>query len=143
MPDSVLSPAQRRKLIGALGMLGSDNEPTRSTAAAVASKMLADLGLTWADILVPAAAEQARLNKAAADPDTRYAPGQYNHRDQLIAAAQLIMTQIGIGLSPWEASFVASMQSRARRNDIKLTAKQKSTLEGLHRRALNSNVMGT
>ena len=49
--NSRLSAADRTKLAKILGMLGSAHEGERAAAAALASKMLADAGLTWFDLL--------------------------------------------------------------------------------------------
>lgn len=50
--------AERRKLVGILGRLGSDQDGERAAAGLLASRMLRTAGLTWAQLLDPPAAER-------------------------------------------------------------------------------------
>jgi hypothetical protein len=49
-----LTAAERRKLIGILGRLGSDHDGERAAAGLLASRLLQSAGLTWSRLLEPA-----------------------------------------------------------------------------------------
>jgi hypothetical protein len=49
-----LDPAVRVKLVGILGMLGSDFDGERASAGLLASRLLKDHGLRWDDLIPPA-----------------------------------------------------------------------------------------
>ena len=47
----ILNPQLAEKLVRILGMLGSDHDGERANAAALASRMVRKLGITWADLI--------------------------------------------------------------------------------------------
>jgi hypothetical protein len=49
---ALLSTAERDRLIAILGMLGSDFDGERASAALMASRLLKNAGLVWADVVV-------------------------------------------------------------------------------------------
>jgi hypothetical protein len=52
-----LPPADHTKLVKVLGLLGSDHDGERASAAHKASEIIRKHRLTWADVLAPAAVE--------------------------------------------------------------------------------------
>ena len=48
---TALTPPDRAKLVGVLGMLGSEHVGERASAALLASRMVRDRGITWADLI--------------------------------------------------------------------------------------------
>jgi len=85
-----LPPADRARLAGILGRLGSDFEAERATAGRMASDFLRDRGLTWGDI----------LDRPAPPPPP--APGDWQRRAAWCAERPALLT-------PWDQSFLASM----------------------------------
>ena len=53
-----MNAAERRKLVGILGRLGSDHDGERAAAGLLASRLLRSAGLTWAQLLDPPALER-------------------------------------------------------------------------------------
>jgi hypothetical protein len=51
---------RRERLVKALGMLGSDHAGERANAAQVVEKQRAELGMTWDELIIPAAEAEAR-----------------------------------------------------------------------------------
>lgn len=103
------------KFLKLIGMLGSDHEGERANAAALATKMLRDHGMTWPEFLATISAP------APVEPLTR--PGgayyqAYNHED----AADTCL-QRGRGLTAWEKDFLESV-----RDFHHLSAKQEDVL---------------
>lgn len=49
----ILHPTARDRLVKLLGLLGSEHIGERATAAQMASRLLQDCGLTWADVFQP------------------------------------------------------------------------------------------
>ena len=64
-PEPLQGPALER-FIRLCGMLGSDFEGERANAAALASRMLRESGLTWRDIIGSAPASQGQRRQGAA-----------------------------------------------------------------------------
>lgn len=54
MMAAILPPGAQDRLIKLAGLLGSDFDGERSNAAAAATRLLRDNGLTWRDLLTPA-----------------------------------------------------------------------------------------
>jgi hypothetical protein len=50
--NAILSPAERNRLIAILGMLGSDFDGERASAALMVSRLLKSAGLIWADVVI-------------------------------------------------------------------------------------------
>ncbi len=46
-----LTASDRAKLVGVLGMLGSEHVGERASAALLASRMVRDRGITWSDLI--------------------------------------------------------------------------------------------
>jgi hypothetical protein len=51
-----LSPSERARLIALLGLLGSEHDGERASAAAFASRFVRERRLTWHDVVLPNAA---------------------------------------------------------------------------------------
>lgn len=95
---SGLTPAERTRLVGILGRLGSNHDGERAAAGLLASRMLRDRGLSW-DTL---------LTVQDAPPTTR--AGAQRSGAQQDAAADLAFCRRHVAhLSPWQAEFVASL----------------------------------
>lgn len=70
MPN--LTPAERNKLVGILGRLGSDFDGERAAAALLASRLLAGKGLAWDDVIPTASASrQAGRGDSPNEPKPR------------------------------------------------------------------------
>lgn len=59
-----LTPAERTRLVGILGRLGSDFDGERAAAGLLANRMLQARGLTWADLLAAREAQQGGRSEA-------------------------------------------------------------------------------
>lgn len=90
-----LTPADRARLAGILGRLGSDFEAERATAGRMASDFLRDRGMTWAEL----------IDRPAPTPPP--APGDWHKRAAWCADRPELLT-------PWEHSFLAGMAGRPR-----------------------------
>lgn len=92
----VLDPTSRAKLVGILGMLGSDFDGERAVAALLASRLLKSHGLTWDDLIPPAVGFVAEQSDRDDQPDLT-----------------LCLRHIRL-LTDWEAGFIRSITSRRR-----------------------------
>ena len=61
----ILHPTARDRLVKLCGLLGSEHPGERANAAAMASRLLLDCGLTWADVVLPPPAAPAPNRRAA------------------------------------------------------------------------------
>ena len=103
-----LNPAVATKLAKVCGLLGSDHDGERSTAAWHATKLLQAQGMTWADVFAPA---------LPPPQPTLHAPH--------VAAVQWAL-QFPDRLTAWECRFLADIGRRTR-----LTTKQAAKLDGI------------
>lgn len=95
---STLTSAERARLVGILGRLGSDHDGERAAAGLLASRLLNGKGLTW-DTLI---------STAEAPPDTRaYTRRPDAHYDATVDLA--LCRRHAAHLSTWQAEFVASL----------------------------------
>lgn len=94
-PDAGLSPAERVRLVGILGMLGSEHDGERAAAGLLATRLLHAKRLGWDDLIGQAVQPYARPD-AAADSWADLALCR-RHRDEL---------------NGWEADFVRSLAAR-------------------------------
>ncbi len=101
-----LSDATRRKLVGVLGLLGSDFDGERSAAALLASRMLRDAGLQWDDLIGQPETSRRREDVPA------------GWRADLAFASRHISF-----CRPWEQGFLRSIASKS-----SLSTKQRGTL---------------
>ena len=106
-----LSSAERNRLIGILGRLGSDFDGERAAAGLLASRMLRSAGLTWEKLL----SQEPTLVVSGAGMDEPHPSDDLalcrRHRDEL---------------TPWEQNFCQSLAGRTRRS-----AKQLGILQGI------------
>lgn len=89
-----LTPADRAKLAAILGRLGSDFDGERAAAGLLASKLLRDRGLTWAEL----------LDRPAPTPPP--SPGNWSRRAAWCAERADLLT-------PWEVRFLGTLAARA------------------------------
>jgi hypothetical protein len=68
-----MTPAERKKLIRILGLLGSDQPGERASAALKAHKLVESAGLDWSTLLAPAATRAIVRRVRDADADYREA----------------------------------------------------------------------
>ena len=102
-----MTAAERRRLVGILGRLGSNHDGERAAAGLLADRLLRSAGLTW-EQLVPAF--PATVIKAEV-PCSGW-------------RAELAVCRRHVGfLRPWEQGFVNSLASRS-----SVTTKQRTTL---------------
>jgi hypothetical protein len=114
-----LTPAFADKLVKILGLLGSDHDGEVAAAGRMAHSMLKAMGLTWGDVIKPAAPKpeppqrpQRRWRRGVSPTDT--------------AALCLQWSEV---LTEWETDFLRSMVGRRR-----ISAKQIVVLERLARK---------
>jgi hypothetical protein len=114
-----LTPALASKLVKVLGMLGSDHDGEVAAAGRKAHCMLQAEGLTWGDVINPAAPRsewpqrpQRRWRRPTSPSDT--------------AALCLLWPEV---LTDWETNFCRSIVGRRR-----ISAKQTVVLERLARK---------
>jgi len=101
-----LSSPDRAKLISVLGMLGSNFDGERAAAGLLASRMLREAGLSWADV----------IDTSALPPPREAAPSGWR-TDLALAERHLSFCR------PWEQAFVANLSTRAT-----ITPKQRAAL---------------
>jgi hypothetical protein len=114
-----LSDAERAKLVRLLGMLNSNFDAERATAAALADRFIRDRGLTWNEI----------VNDADEEPHQQYwgqpPPPVRTWRD-VAAACQRKCER----LNQWERDFLASILAWRR----SLTQRQAAKLDDIAER---------
>lgn len=117
-----LSPAERNKLIGILGMLGSEFRDEVATAGSMATNLVRKHGLTWDDVVPPALTSSRQIpqgrrptGEAAAGIDMRFCQ---RHLDKL---------------NTWEREFIQSLSRRCKFTDGRI-AKLKQIAAGLRMR---------
>ena len=123
-----LSPAERRKLVAILGMMGSDHDGERAAAAALASRLVRDKGLTWDAVIL------------ADGPETRQAPGgtqdgrgsRWQDSDSLTTCLRWLGE-----LTPWETRFVMDLRQKSRLLTPAQRAKLEQIADGLRARGLS------
>ncbi len=96
-----LSSAERHRLVGILGRLGSDHDGERAAAGLLASRLLRDRGLSWDDLIADGGRQTERAGASGGA-----APG---------AAWQASLSQCLRhlpALSDWEAEFCLSLSAR-------------------------------
>jgi len=123
-----LSPAERRKLVGILGMLGSAHDGERAAAAALASRLVRDKGLGWDDLIL------------ADGPGTRQAPGgtQDGRGSRWQGGDSLTTCLRWLGeLTPWETRFVMDLRQKRRPFTPAQRAKIEQIADALRARGLS------
>jgi len=103
-----LTQAERTKLLGVLGMLGSDHDGERAAAGLLAVKLLRERGLGWDDVLAP--------------PPP--APDDRSWKQDAIEAGR----SPGL-LTEWERGFIRNLLHGER-----ISAKQRITLDAIMRK---------
>ena len=116
---TTLSPAERTRLVGVLGLLSSDFAGERAAAGLLATKMLRDRGLCWSDLIADQT-QAAITTRGAADPTNDFGLC-LKHIDKLTA---------------WEIGFLRSL-ARARRRSAKQLAVVSRIAETLRARGLD------
>ena len=100
----------RTRLAKVCGLLASDQDGERAAAALLATRLLRSHGLSWADLLTP----------AASPPPAAPAAAQATPMHAALAEWALRTPE---HLTPWERSFLADIRARRR-----LTPRQASVL---------------
>jgi hypothetical protein len=111
--DLLHAAAQLSRLVKICGVFGSDHGGERAAAAAMADKLVRDLGLTWPDVI------NLKPNQPML-PDTRKAAPSGIRSDLALLRANLDL------LNPWERGFVFNL-GRFRR----LSPKQRAVVDRL------------
>lgn len=121
-----LSPAERQRLVGILGRLGSDHDGERAAAGLLATRMLRAAGLGWDDLILTGAATR-QVSGGAQNEHSTWPPGQDN----------LVLCLRWLGkLSPWEAGFVSDLRRKRRPLTPAQAAKLAQIATGLRARGL-------
>ena len=120
-----LSPAERRRLVNILGMMGSDHDGERAGAAALASRLVRDRGLTW-DAVIPADGSTTTSSPSPGAAD--YAAWR---------AMLALCTWHRAALSEWEQGFVADLQCRRKPPTPKQVAAATQIADRLRARGLS------
>ena len=97
-----LSPAERTRLVGILGRLGSDHDGERAAAGLLATRLLRDRNLSWDDLIADGGGRQGVHAGASAGPG----PGATWQ-----ANLGQCLRHVGT-LSIWEADFCLSLSAR-------------------------------
>jgi len=113
---TTLSPAERTRLVGVLGLLSSDFAGERAAAALLATKMLRDRGLCWSDLIADQIPPSI-ATRSAAEPTSDFGLC-LKHIDKL---------------SDWEKGFVRSLAG-VRRRSVKQLAVLSRIAETLRER---------
>ncbi|MET4698375.1 hypothetical protein ABIE65_001392 [Constrictibacter sp. MBR-5] len=109
MSGELLAPADRQRLAKICGLLGSDHDGERASAARAATAILLAAGLTWEQLILAVAPEPA------AEP-------QRDPTDDALA-----YLRDAVIVDEWSQHFVASLR-RLRAAGRELTEKQKAKL---------------
>jgi hypothetical protein len=107
-----LSPSERARLIGLLGMCGSAFDGERANAASLADRFLRDRKLSWADVVLPNAAPPVA-------PSPPPAPRAASWRETVARCRATPGS-----LRAWEIGFLAGLDRFPR-----LSAKQRTILQ--------------
>ena len=100
--SSILPQAERDKFLRICGMLGSNFDGERSSAALLASRMLKDAGLVWADVVcIPQAGRRREPPRRGRNADP------FAGRDWRTIATRC--RQFPHLLDRWEAEFIAGL----------------------------------
>ncbi len=113
-PD--LHPRVADRLAKLCGLLGSDHEGERANAAALASRLLKDCGLSWAELVARAFQPRPEPAPSPAEGPAHFAEAQWALRFPAL-------------LDDWEHGFLANI-GRFRR----LSPKQRASLDGILRK---------
>jgi hypothetical protein len=92
------------------GLLGSDHDGERATAARMASDLLRQHKLTWAEVLMPAPAQARPCPACAAHRAPRRAAGRSWHRT-LASLAELAARRPTL-FTAWERAFICNLLDR-------------------------------
>jgi hypothetical protein len=114
-----LTPALASKLVKVLGMLGSDHDGEVAAAGRRADAMVKGAGLTWDDVIVPAAPKPEQRRR---QPRRWREPGSPSDT----AAMCLLYSEV---LTDWETNFCRSIVGRRR-----ISTKQAAVLDRLARK---------
>lgn len=100
---NLLTPAERTRLIGVLGRLGSDFDGERAAAGLLATRILRAAGLTWDDLV------HNGTVCGPSRPDTKPSrPGASHARPNPLMQCFRHLDH----LSEWELNFVRSLEGR-------------------------------
>ena len=105
----------RRKLVGVLGMLGSNHAGERDAAAQLANRMIRGAGLTWGELI------------AVPEPGLKYEPPPYRPPPAPPLGWRELARRCAaypLWLSPWEREFLAGLPRR-----VRLSGKQAAVLD--------------
>jgi hypothetical protein len=116
-----LSPDTLRKLVGVLGMLGSNHAGERDAAARLANRLIRGAGLTWGELI---AVPELEPNPHCDPPPHRPPPGPASWRELARQCAAYPEW-----LSAWERGFLAGLARRAH-----FSAKQVAVLNRIGQR---------
>ena len=123
---SPLTPPERTRLVGILGMLGSAHDGERAAAGLLAARLLRDRGLCWDDLILVGGGAQ-RVPGIAQEERSAWPPGQDN----------LVLCLRWLGeLSPWEISFVSDLRRKRRPLTPAQAAKLAQIADALRARGL-------
>jgi hypothetical protein len=124
----MLQPEFRERFIRLLGMLGSDFDGERATAARMVEEHRRRCGLTWGELVIPVAEDRGRRKpakprkprKAKATKPAPPAPPTWRDMAQLVAESSLA--------TQWERNFASGLLEKW---NGPLTEKQANCLERL------------
>lgn len=116
MPDLTLE--ERTRLVGILGRLGSDFDGERAAAGLLASRLLRNHGLTWADLLGGASQRDASRRGESSNSSLGLCLCHLKH------------------LTEWEQQFCRSLAGRSRLSPKQAAVTQK-IVDGLRARGLD------
>jgi len=123
-----LTPTERNKLVGILGLLGSDHDGERAAAGLLASRLLRDRGLCWDDLILAGVGVRQAAGGASAGTHSAWPPGQDN----------LVLCLRWLGeLSPWEVGFVTDLRRKRRPLTPAQAAKLAQIADALRARGLS------
>jgi hypothetical protein len=111
-----LSPDTRRKLVGVLGMLGSDHAGERDAAAQLANRIVRGAGLTWVELIA--------VPRLEARPDSSPRRPPIGWRERAARCAEY-----PLWLSEWEQNFLGGLPRRAQPSEKQLAALDRIALK--------------
>lgn len=135
-PPAALAPELAERLVKICGRLGSDFDGERAAAGLLASRLIADHGLTWGDV-IGSTMVVAKPADAPVRPARTNKPERFSFADLSASAARVeIKAMFDAGhFTAWEEDFLAGCDDALyRRPDRCLTNKQVQILNRLWRK---------
>ena len=106
--DPVLPPEEAERLVKVAGLLASDQEGERATAALLGTRLLERYGLRWADVI--AARRLPAPGVDAARPSPPQSPTEHRRHEEMLEGIAFLVEHIE-HLQGWPLRFVTDLHN--------------------------------